>query len=100
MKIDINSLWKMETEKELELRRHLREEFVNSGFIQVFQWKNFTDYFNIELNKVKQEVNKELQSKIMKIPKNYFNFKGMPNEFIDKPFLSYDEVIKLFEEGK
>ncbi len=27
---------------EVELREYVKEEFVNSGFIEVYQWKNFT----------------------------------------------------------
>ena len=36
------------------LRVHLREEFVDTGFIDVYQWQNFTDYFKIELNNAKK----------------------------------------------
>jgi hypothetical protein len=53
----------MTTEK--ELRIHLREEFVDSGFIQVFQWRNFEDYFNIELNKAKKEERDKLKTQVL-----------------------------------
>jgi len=37
--------------KDDELRKYIREEFVNSGFIQVYQWKNFIDYLQILIKK-------------------------------------------------
>jgi hypothetical protein len=53
----------MTTQKNKEhlQRIHLRERFVDSGFIQVFQWKNFQDYFNIELEIARKEVLEELR---------------------------------------
>jgi hypothetical protein len=48
----------MKTEE--KQRIHLREEFVDTGFIQVFQWRNFQDYFNIELNKAREEERKRI----------------------------------------
>lgn len=43
------------TEKERKLRIHIREEFVDTGFIEVHQWRNFVDYLDIL---IKNEIEK------------------------------------------
>ena len=51
-------------DKEFQQRLHLREEFVDSGFINVLQWKNFQDYFNIEIERAKEEERKHIASEM------------------------------------
>ena len=53
-----------------ELRTHLREEFVDTGFIQVFQWRNFEDYFEIEMSHVRKELITDFEQWI---EKKWFN---------------------------
>jgi hypothetical protein len=50
-----------------KLRIHLREEFVDTGFIQVFQWRNFTDYFELELNKARHDEREKIIQDIEKM---------------------------------
>ena len=40
-----------------DLRKYIREEFVDTGFIQVFQWRNFIDYLQILIKKEKNTGN-------------------------------------------
>jgi hypothetical protein len=90
----------MTTEK--ELRIHLREEFVDSGFIQVFQWRNFEDYFNIELNKAKKEERDKLKTQVLdKIDEMDFSITAhslgineIKQEWQDKHNKEVKEIIK------
>lgn len=39
-----------------ELREYIRREFVKSGFIEVYQWKNFVDYLRSLIVKYQEKI--------------------------------------------
>lgn len=58
--------------QEQELRNYILEEWVDSGFIKVLQWRNFTDYLQIWKNK---EVEKALKLKDEELKEKIDEFK-------------------------
>ena len=37
-----------------KIREHIRKEFVESGFIEVYQWRNFVDYLTMLIEREKE----------------------------------------------
>jgi len=70
-----------DTQIDNKLRIHLREEFVDTGFIQVFQWRNFVDYFNIELEKGRKQARSEMQELVDELHNTIKELKKQRDEF-------------------
>lgn len=81
-----------------ELKEYARTKFVNSGFIEVHQWRNFTDYLQIllrdERKKAVEIAKKEILDKLDELIKRIGN---LPVKFYKRENINFEEVCSYFE---
>jgi hypothetical protein len=97
----------MNWENEIELRNYVKEEFVNSGFIEIHQWRNFIDYLQIllrrETQRAKEDCKKEFEKKIDKLKKAFYNAImkiELGDSFYEQINNMNDIIDKIFKEEK
>lgn len=91
------------------LRNYVREEFVNSGFIEVNQWRNFIDYLQILIRDKQEEAEKQAYAKVFmeldnciasqKIPHSG-KYSGQTQMIQLKDFQWYNNIKKKFMESE